>query len=286
MRKERPKDIGKACRILNISRSSLHYQSIKNDTSIIELLQHLSEHVEGEGFWKFYDRLRLQGHTINHKRVYRVYKQLGLRMKRKAKKRLPARIQEKLEVPAIFTQTWSIDFMSDVLSNGRKFRSFNVIDDFNREVLFIETDYSIKSSRVVWVLRHLIARYGKPQKIRMDNGPEFIAHLAKHWSDANAIEFKYIQPGKPSQNAYIERFNRTYRQKVLDAYLFDNLNEVRDVTVSFIDDYNNYRPHDALGGLSPVVYRKKKEEVQKRFSDGLRYASATPSLHYSHQKNH
>lgn len=253
---------------------------------LIHLLQHLANTVEGEGFWKFYDRLRLQGHMINHKRVYRIYKQLGLRIKRKAKKRLPARIQEKLEVPAAFTQTWSIDFMSDALRSGRKFRSFNVIDDFNREVLFIETDYSLKSSRVLWVLRHLIARHGKPKKIRMDNGPEFIANLAKHWSQANEIEFKYIQPGKPSQNAYIERFNRTYRQKVLDAYLFDNLNEVRDVTESFINDYNNYRPHDALGGLSPVLYRQNQERLIPVFPDGLRSASATPPLHYAHQENH
>lgn len=252
---------------------------------VIQLLQHLSDNVEDEGFWKFYDRLRLQGYKINHKRVYRIYKQLGLRIKRKAKKRLPARIQENLEVPAAFTQTWSIDFMSDALSNGRKFRSFNVIDDFNREVLFIETDYSLKSSRVLWVLRHLIARYGKPKKIRMDNGPEFIAHLAKHWSQVNEIDFKYIQPGKPSQNAYIERFNRTYRQKVLDAYLFDSLNEVREVTVGFINDYNNHRPHDALGGLPPAIYRQNQEALNQPFPDGLRYASATPSLHYAHQEN-
>ncbi len=284
IRGERPKDIGKACRILNISRSSLHYKSVKNDDTVIKLLHHLSQTVEAEGFWKFYDRLRLEGHKINHKRVYRLYKQLGLRMKRKARKRLPARIKEKLEVPASFTQTWSIDFMSDALSNGRKFRSFNVIDDFNREVLFIETDYSLKSSRVLWVLRHLIARYGKPKKIRMDNGPEFIARIAKLWSQANEIDFKYIQPGKPSQNAYIERFNRTYRGKVLDAYLLDNLDEVREVTVNFINDYNNHRPHDALGGLPPKLYREKMKGEKQTVSDGLRCASATPSLHYAHQK--
>ena len=240
--------------------------------------------MEDEGFWKFYDRIRLQGHKINHKRVYRIYKQLGLRIKRKARKRVPARIKEKLEVPVTFTQTWSIDFMTDALSNGRKFRSFNVIDDFNREVLFIETDYSLKSSRVLWVLRHLINRHGKPKKIRMDNGPEFIANIAKHWSQANEIDFKYIQPGKPSQNAYIERFNRTYRGKVLNPYLFDNLDEVREVTAKFVNDYNNHRPHDALGGLPPALFRITTENKNQPVSAGLRSASATPSLHYAQQK--
>jgi putative transposase len=250
----------------------------------MQLLEHLSQTVEDEGFWKFYDRLRLQGHIINHKRVYRLYKALGLRIKRKSRKRLPARVKEKLEVPASFTQTWSIDFMSDALSNGRKFRSFNVIDDFNREVLFIETDYSLKSSRVLWVLKHLIGRYGKPQKIRMDNGPEFIANIARLWSQANEIDFKYIQPGKPSQNAYIERFNRTYRGKVLDAYLFDNLDEVREVADRFMNDYNNNRPHDALGGLTPALYRIKAKGESQAAPDGLRFALATPSLHYAHQE--
>jgi putative transposase len=156
--------------------------------------------------------------------------------------------------------------MSDALSNGRKFRSFHVIDDYSREVLFIETDYSLKSSRMLWVLRHLVGRYGKPQKIRMDNGPEFVARIAEAWSRTNDIEFKYIQPGKPMQNAYIERFNKTYRQGILDAYLFNTLEEVRLITEEWIRDYNNTKPHDALGGISPYSS-----------------ATATPSLHTPHK---
>jgi putative transposase len=276
LRIERPKDISKACRLLRLSRSSLQYQSIKNDEWVINRLETLAIQHPLDGFWKCYGRIRNAGDVINHKRLHRVYKQMKLPLRRKVKKRLPARVKEPLAVPDSFTQTWSIDFMSDALSNGTKFRSFNVIDDYNREVLFIETDYSLKSSRVIWVLKHLINRYGKPQKIRMDNGPEFVAKLAQSWSVANEIEFKYIQPGKPMQNAYIERFNKTYRECILDAYLFDCIEEVREATQLWIDDYNNARPHDALGGLPPRMYREKNSKAI-----GLRSASATPSLHYA-----
>lgn len=237
-------------------------------------MSQLAEAHPREGFWKSYYRLRNQGDKVNHKRLHRVYKQIGMPLRRKVKKRLPQRIKEPLATPSHFTHTWSIDFVHDVLENGRKFRSFNVIDDYNREILFIETDYSIKSSRVIWVLRHLVNRYGKPEKIRMDNGPELIATIAKEWSQMNEIEFKYIQPGKPTQNAYVERFNGSYRRGVLDAHIFETIEDVREETQKWSMDYNESRPHDALGGLPPRTYR-----LQKMKEKELHSATATPPLH-------
>ena len=275
LREERPNDIGKACRALRIGRSSLRYKSIKDDSTIIAHLERLAVENPTEGFWKCYHRIRNSGEIVNQKRLHRVYKLMKLPLRRKVKKRLPSRVKEPLAVPLGFTHTWSIDFTSDALSNGTKFRSFNVIDDYNREVLFIETDYSLRSSRVIWVLKHLVNRYGKPAKIRMDNGPEFVAKLSQQWSAAHEIEFAYIQPGKPMQNGYIERFNRTFRESVLDLYIFDNIDEVREITEEFVNDYNHNRPHDALGGLSPKMYK------EKFWAQGLRSASATPSLHYA-----
>lgn len=255
--------ISRACRLLRISRSTLAYKSIKDDTELYAKLIGLSETHPREGFWKCYFRLRNQGEKVNHKKLHRIYKQCGLSLRRKFKKRKITRIKEPLEIPERFTQSWSMDFMSDALENGRKIRTFNIIDDFNREVLHIEVDYSIKSSRVVWILRHLINRYGKPQKIRMDNGPEFISHLIQTWSHVNNIKFAYIQPGKPTQNSLIERFNKSFREGVLDANLFSNLDEVREITQIWIKDYNYHRPHDALKGLSPVMWKSGQQATSK-----------------------
>lgn len=262
MQASQRKDIGRACRVLGISRNSLRYVSVKNDSVLITRLNKLAEEYPVEGFWKCYHRIRNAGEIVNHKRLHRVYKSLGLPLRRKCKKRLPERVKEPLEVPPSFTHTWSIDFMSDALISGRKFRSFNVIDDFNREILHIENDYSMKSNRVIWVLNHLVKRFGKPQKIRMDNGPELISAIIRQWSEIKGIDFKYIQPGKPTQNAYIERFNKTYRQNVLDAYLFQSIDEVRNITQQWMNDYNYLRPHDALKGLPPAVFRKQFETIQ------------------------
>ncbi len=141
--------------------------------------------------------------------------------------------------------------MSDALSTGRTFRTLNVIDDFNREALWIEVDTSLPAERVVRVLEQLLAWRGKPASIRMDNGPELISQCLENWAREKNIDLLHIQPGKPAQNAYIERFNRTYREDVLDAYLFDDLQEVRHITERWLEEYNTIRPHEALQGLLP-----------------------------------
>ena len=152
--------------------------------------------------------------------------------------------------------------MSDSLTCGRKFRTLNIIDDHNREALNIEIDTSLPTRRVIRSLRQVIEERGKPDRIRVDNGPEYTSKELVEWCSKMGIELLFIQPGRPMQNGYIERFNGTYRRDILDAYMFNDLDEVRELTWKWMEEYNNYRPHDSLKGLSPREYVITKQADQ------------------------
>ena len=153
---------------------------------------------------------------------------------------------------------WAADFMADALYGGRWFRTSNVIDEGNRQALGIEVATSIPSARVIPVLEQLIEMHGKPAALRVDNGAEFTAHAFTEWCEEQKIELFYIEPGKPDQSAFVERFNRTYREEVLNAYLFDSLEQVREITELWIPEYNEERPHDSLGCVPPLTFRPRQ----------------------------
>lgn len=249
-----------ACKALSLPRSSHHYKrKPKNDEPLIEALQMLVEKHPAIGFWQCYYRLRNSGHSWNHKKVYRVYCALKLNMRRRRKKRLPARVKQTLFQPHAVNQVWSIDFMSDSLWDGRTYRLLNIIDDFNRELLHIEADTSLPASRLIRILEQLEDYRGLPKMIRVDNGPEFISCKLDIWCKRREITLVFIEPGKPMQNGYVERCNGNIRSELLNAYVFTTLKEVREMAAVWMHDYNNLRPHTSLGYLSPVTYRNKSQ---------------------------
>ena len=245
----------RACRAFSLSRSVYGYQPKESDDElVIEALVRLAEKHPRFGFGKLFPLLRREQPMWNHKRVLRVYRALKLHLRRKGKKRLPSRHPEKLAVPATANLCWSVDFMSDVLMSGQRFRTFNVLDDFNREALAIEVDTTLPAARVVRVLEQVVAWRGCPAKLRMDNGPELVSVALADWAEKKGVDLEFIQPGKPTQNSYIERFNRTFRHEVLDFYIFSNLREVREIVEDWLKQYNEQRPHESLGDLTPSEY--------------------------------
>jgi putative transposase len=248
-----------ACALLSLSRTAFRYQAKPSeDESIRENLLALAARKPRWGFPKMFAYLRNQGHRWNHKRVRRIYRELGLNLRVKSKKRLPARDPQPLGVPTAANRSWSLDFMHDSLSNGRPIRTLNILDDFNREGLWIEIDTSIPAARVVRVLEMLALWRGYPAQLRLDNGPELISQTLAEWAAEHRVKLAFIQPGKPAQNAYIERFNRTYREAVLDAYLFHSVAEAQAITEDWLEEYNAIRPHAALGNVPPYQYARKQ----------------------------
>lgn len=245
-----------ACRLFGIAPRVYQYQSKKrSDAAIEDKLKSLAMQYPQYGYKMLHSLLVNQSIAINHKKVHRLYKQMGLAKRRKTRKRLVVTANP-LSLPQKPNHCWSIDFMSDVLQSGRRFRTFNVIDDFNRQALTIEIDSSLTSNRVIRALENIAQSRGYPAVIRCDNGPEFRASTFQEWAKQRNIIIQYIQPGKPTQNAFIERFNGTYRREILNAYLFNSFSEVKAITQQWLDHYNNVRPHSALGNIPPLQFNK------------------------------
>jgi len=243
-----------ACLAFGISQTCYRYQAKLSSENIViaDRLIRLTHNQRNWGFGLCFLYLRnVKGYGWNHKRVYRIYRELELNLRIKPRKRLVREKPEPLAVPEAINQCWSMDFMHDQLSDGRSYRLFNVIDDCNREALAIDIDLSLPATRVVRSLNQIIEWRGKPQVIRSDNGPEYISRTLRHWAQQQGIRLDYIQPGKPQQNAYIERYNRTVRYDWLSHYLFESIAEVQDYATDWMWTYNHERPNMALGGITP-----------------------------------
>lgn len=251
--------ITRACNVVKMNRS-LWYREPKakaEDEEIRSALNTLVDRWPRWGFWKCFGWLRANGNRWNHKRVHRIYCLMKLNLPRRKKKMILTRPKQPLNVMPIANHSWSLDFMHDALICGRRFRTLNILDEGVRECLGIEIDSSLPAARVVRFLEQIKSWRGVPKQLRMDNGPELISSQLVAWCEKNNVEMLHIQPGKPNQNAFIERFNRSFRQEVLNAYLFTSLTQVREIAWQWLTDYNEQRPHDALGGLTPTAFREK-----------------------------
>lgn len=251
----KPVSIKLACRAFSISETCYRYQTkLSSENALIaDWLIRLTTEQTDWGFGLCFDFLRnVKGYSWNHKRVYRIYCELALNLRIKPRRRLKRNKPEPLKEPIRANQIWSMDFMHDQLADGRNYRLFNVLDDYKREGLAIEAGFSLPTMRVIRTLEQLIEWRGKPIALRCDNGPEFISHTFADWAKEHDIRIDYIQPGKPQQNAYIERQNRTIRYSWVSKHLFDTLEEVQDYATRWLWFYNHERPHKANGGYPPL----------------------------------
>ena len=249
----------RACRVLKLNLATCRYQSRRGDGGIIrQRLCALAEERPKWGYRFLHQLLRREGFAINHKRVYRLYRLEGLTLRKRRRKRV-SRARAPMELPTALNERWSMDFMSDQLADGRRLRTFNVIDDFSREALALDPGTSIPGSRVAQVLDQVAKERGYPTSIVMDNGPEFTGRALDEWAYRNKVRLDFIQPGKPTQNGFAESFNGTVRAECLDMHWFLSLKHARRVLEEYRRDYNERRPHSALNYLTPAEFARQHQ---------------------------
>lgn len=246
--KEKGVTIRLACNAFHISETCYRYQAkLSGENALIaDWLLRITYANRRWGFGLCYLYLRnVKGFPYNHKRIYRIYRELELNLRIKPGRRLKRDKPDPLDMPRQINTVWSIDFMHDALANGKSFRTFNVLDDYNREGLGIEVDLGLPAPRITRALDQIIEWRGKPKYIRSDNGTEMCSAEDQTWANRCSIQLLYIQPGKPTQNAYVERFNRTVRHEWLDEHLFESISHAQQTATRWLWRYNNERPNMA-----------------------------------------
>ena len=245
----------RACGLMQISMSSFYYKpKPPNDETLRAALKEAATKRRRWEYRMLTMKLRREGFTDNHKRIYRVYREEGLQVPMRRKRKAALWRGEKPEASGHRNDRWSMDFMSDQLADGRRIRTLNIVDDHTRECLAIEVGSSLGGHRVCRVLDRLVAERGHPNRIITDNGPEFTSKVLDRWAYEHCVELQFIQPGKPVQNAFVESFNGTMRNECLNEHWFLDLKDAKDLIEAWRIDYNTERPHSSLDGRTPAEF--------------------------------
>jgi putative transposase len=254
---ERSFGVTRACGLVGISRSLYRYRSRRSDSGALRMrIEEIAAVKRRYGYRRVYVRLRREGWQVNRKRVYRLYREAGLAVRRRKRKRIGPFERKPLPKPRVASESWSMDFVADGLIGGRRLRCLTIVDDCTRECLAIEVDTSITGLRVQAVLDRLADARGLPQSITVDNGPEFDGQVLDKWSYRTGVRLSFIRPGKPNENAYIESFNGRLRDECLNEHWFLSLAHARLVIEAWRIEYNTERPHSSLGDRTPQEFAK------------------------------
>jgi putative transposase len=245
----------RAQRIVGLSRGTAHYKSKRCDEALRAAMKRIAAERRRFGYRRLAVMLRREGHKNNIKKIYRIYREEGLMVRRRKGRKRAIGTRLPLPKPDSINQVWSLDFLSDALSDGRRFRVLGVMDQCSRECLTLVADTSIGGARVVRELGHLVSRHGKPSCIVSDNGTEFTSRAILAWTQEQRIEWHYITPGKPRENGYTESLNGRIRDECLNEHVFEGLAHARHLIEAWRQDYNNVRPHGSIGNMPPTLYR-------------------------------
>lgn len=255
----------RACQVISADRTSIRYRSVRPDDAALRArLRELAAVRRRFGYRRLLILLRREGTLVNHKKLRRLYREERLQVRRRGGRKRALGTRAPLALPQGPNQRWSLDFLSDTLTDSRRFRILTVVDDFTRECLTLIADTSLSGVRVGRELDAVIARRGKPSSIVSDNGTELTSMAILEWSQETQVDWHYIAPGKPTQNAFIESFNGRLRDELLNETLFTSLAHAREALSIWKDDYNTVRPHSAIGNVPPAVYAKLSDPAKQR----------------------